>query len=262
MKLFCEFLVDIQLKRVDYMSILGKKGRKVKQISSFIKELGDLKVIEDRIGTKQLEDITESFIPIFFRYSEEKGVNLCRDHNILELARKGRTPKEILFEKKWKHQTILEDLLNFLTWRGIFKKREREFHTITLPKRLKPIPSAEEKRTIEPSIDLAAQAKDVATLKDISPFEINNYLEKRSDQQFGLQPRDKIWIEEAKPYKVVFNLFDRILSRFVLDSLKTGTQPASLDDKPGQLGPLIDSFLMNPSFIIPRMAVIAAAFKQ
>ncbi|MFQ5819232.1 MAG: class I SAM-dependent methyltransferase [Candidatus Heimdallarchaeota archaeon] len=243
------------------MSVFGRKGRKVKPISSFLKEVGDLKLIEERIGMKQLEDITKSFIPIFFRYSEEKCLEFCLDHDILELARKGRTTKEILFEKEWKHLAMLEDLLNFLTWRGVFKKKEREFHTVILPKRQKSTPNAEGKGTFESNIDLDTQIKGVATLRDISPFEVN-YIESQTEQQIGLQPRDKIWIEEAKPYKVVFNLFDRIISRFVNDSVKTGTQPATLDDKPGQLGPLIDSYFMSPSYIIPRMAVIAAAFKQ
>ncbi|MFQ6124114.1 MAG: class I SAM-dependent methyltransferase [Candidatus Heimdallarchaeota archaeon] len=243
------------------MSIIGKKGKAVKSIFSFLKEVGDLKIIEERIGAKQLREITESFIPVFFRYSEEKGMDFCLDHNILELAREGRTTKEILFEKEWKHEAMLEDLLNFLTWKGVLKKREREFHTVILPKQQKQIPSAEDKSSIKPSTSLVTHTKGVATLRDISPFEIS-HKEPQTEQQYGLLPKDRRWLEEAKPYKVVFTLFDRIISRFVPDALKTGTQPATLDDRPDQLGPLTDSYLMNPSLVIPRMAVIAAAVKQ
>jgi len=202
------------------MSFIGKKGRRVKSITSALKDVvADIKIIEERIGSKQLEEMTNKFTPVLLRYSEERGVNFCVDHNILELAREGRTPKEILFEKEWKHQAMLEDLLNFLTWRGVFRKKGREYHSV--------IRSKEE-----------------------------------SEEPIGLRPEDRKWIEDAKGYKVVFTLFDRILSRFVQDSIKTGSHSVTLDDRPAQLGPLMDSFFMNPSFTTPRMVVIAAAFKQ
>ena len=227
------------------MSIIGKKGRTVKPISSFLKELGDLKLIEGRIGVKQYEEFTDTFVPVFLRYSAERGVDFCLDHNILELAREGSTTMEILYDKEWKHETMLEDLLNFLTWRGVFKKKGREYQSVIQPGNEKSIPKLEIGDAIAPGPDVTALGLG---------FQVK--------EPIGLLPEDKKWVEGAKAYKVVFNLFDRILSRFIYDSMKTGTQPATLDDKPGQLGPLIDSFLMSPSYIIPRMAVIAAAFKQ
>ncbi|MFX0199672.1 MAG: class I SAM-dependent methyltransferase [Candidatus Hodarchaeota archaeon] len=249
------------------MSVIGRKGRKVKPISSFLKELGDLKVIENRIGLNNLDDVTDTYVPVLLRYFEEKGVNFCQDHEILELARESETIKGFLFEKEWKHQAMMEDLLNFLTSRGVFKKKGREYQSVILSRREKQIPRTENEDISTPTRDLADHPKDVATLRDISPFG-SSQKEKmktnatQTEQQFGLQPRDKIWIEEAKPYKVVFNLFDRILSRFVLDSMRTGTKPATFDDRTDQLGRLMDSFFMTPNFVIPRMAVIIAAFKQ
>ncbi len=226
------------------MSIIGKKGRTVKPISSFLKELGDLKLIKGRIGVKQFEEFTDKFVPVFLRYSAEKGVEFCLDHNILELAREGRTTMEILYDKEWKHETMLEDLLNFLTWRGVFKKKGREYQSVIQPGKKKSIFKIEIGDAIAPGPDVTALGLG---------FQVK--------EPIGLLPDEKKWVEGAKSYKVVFNIFDRIYSRFIYDSMKTGTQPATLDDKPGQLGPFIDSFLMSPSFIIPRMAVIAAAFK-
>ncbi|MFQ6124118.1 MAG: class I SAM-dependent methyltransferase [Candidatus Heimdallarchaeota archaeon] len=227
------------------MSIIGKKGKTVKPISLFLKEAGDLKIIEERIGAKHLKEVTESFIPVLFGYSEEKGMDFCLDHNILELCREGRTTKEILFEKEWRHEAMLEDLLNFLTWKGVFKKRGREFQSLIRPGKEKSFSKIGIEGVISQSLDVTALGL--------------GYQEKKP---IGLMPKDRRWLEEAKPYKVVFTLFDRIISRFVPDALKTGTQPATLDDRPDQLGPLTDSYLMNPSLVIPRMAVIAAAVKQ
>ena len=244
------------------MSVIGRKGRKVKPISSFLKDMGDLKLIEERIGSNKLDDVTDMYVPVLLRNFEEMGVNFCQDHDILKLARESETLKGFLFEKEWKHQAMLEDLLNFLTSRGVFTKKGKEYHSVIPPKREKQIPKVVNEVNSEPSRDLADHPKAVATISDMSPFGSSRILETRTEQQFGLQPRDQKWIEEATPYKVVFNLFDRILSRFVLDSMRTGTQPATFDDKPDQLGRLMDSFFMSPSFIIPRMAVIAAAFKQ
>jgi len=202
------------------MSYISKKGRRAKSITATLREtISDIQIIEERIGARQLKELIDNFVPVLLRYSVERGISFCSDHDLLELTKDGLTPKEILFEKEWKNQAMLEDLLDFLTSQGIFRKKGREYHSIFHRGEEKPEP-------------------------------------------FGLQLQNRKWIEDSRGYKVGFTLYDRIISQFIPESIKTGSQPANMSNEAGQLGPLMDSYYRSPSFMIPRMGAIAAAFNQ
>jgi len=232
------------------MSFIGIKGGSMESIFSSLKKFENIKIIENRCGSKQLDDLIEKFIPVLIRYSEERGIKFCLDHDIMELTHDGGTPKEILFEKEWKNESMLEDLLDFLTWRGFFKKKGREYHSLFSLKRQNQL--VEEKRKISTRI--------MATLNDISPFDSSRKPRQQTIESFGLQQEEKSWIEEKNEFRVVFNLLDRISPQTILEAMKQGR--TTLDNQPAQFGPLMDSFFMNPSFLVPRMTVIATAFKH
>lgn len=202
------------------MSYISKKGRRTKPIIAALREaITDIQVFEERIGAKQIKELTDNFAPVLLRYSVERGISFCTDHDLLELTKDGLTPKEILFEKEWKNQAMLEDLLDFLTSQGVFRKKGREYQATF--QRGEEIP-----------------------------------------EPYGLQLQHRKWIEDSRGYRVAFTLYDRIISQFTYESMETRSQPANMSNEAGQLGPLIDSYYRNPSFMIPRMGAIAGAFRQ
>ena len=110
------------------MSYISKKGRRAKPIIAALREIiDDVQVFEERIGARQIEELTNNFAPVLLRYSVERGISFCTDHDLFELTKDGLTPKEILYEKEWKNQAMIGDLLEFLTSQNVFRKKGREY---------------------------------------------------------------------------------------------------------------------------------------